>query len=81
MFRKDVCSDLETPQLLSKLGFLHINTNQRMQDRFAQTQDNLDKLELANYRTRLQTLAGTKTHMPRSTSLEGATPSSQPWRQ
>ena len=46
-------------QLLSQLGFFHIDTNQRMQDRFTQAQDDICQVELANFRTRLQTLAGT----------------------
>ena len=61
-FREKVGSDMETPQLLTRLGFLHIDTNQRLQDRFARTLDELCQLELANYRTRLQTLAGTDNH-------------------
>ena len=58
-FWKDLGSNLEATQLLSRLGFLHLDTNQRMQDQFMQTQSELCELELANYRTKLQTLAGT----------------------
>ena len=58
-FQKDLSLKLEATQLLSRLGFLHLDTNQRMQDQFAQRQAELCELELANYRTKLQTLAGT----------------------
>ena len=58
-FRQDVGADLRATQLLSQLGYLHIDTNQQMQGRFTQAQDGICQVELANYRTRLQTLAGT----------------------
>ena len=45
--------------MLTQIDFLHIDTNQYMRDGFAQAQENLCKVELANYHTRLQTLAGT----------------------
>ena len=40
-FRKDVGTRLESTQLLSWLGFLHLDTNQQMQDWFTQAQGDL----------------------------------------
>ena len=40
-FRPDLSTNFKDPQLLSRIGFLRIDTNRRMQDRFELITDNL----------------------------------------
>ena len=58
-FRADLGKDLSDPQLLSRIGYLHLDTNQRMTDRFQTVMDNLCQVEMAAWRSRLHNLAGT----------------------
>ena len=58
-FCKDIGSNLEATQLLSHLGFIHLDTNQHMHYQVAQIQGDFCELKLANYHMKLHTLAGT----------------------
>ena len=51
--------DLAMPQLLSQLGFLHIDSSQQMQDHFAIISDNICQLEMAGWQAKLHSIAGT----------------------
>ena len=58
-FKSKFGVDLDMPQLLSQLGFLHIDSSQQMQDRFAIISDNICQLEMAGWQAKLHGLAGT----------------------
>jgi len=57
-FRSGLAEDLRGPQTLSQMAYLHLDTNQRVQDRFDLLADHLCKVELAGLRAKMQALAG-----------------------
>ena len=57
-FRSGLVGDLQGPQTMSQLGYLHLDTNQRVQDRFDRMADHLCRQELVGWRAKMQALAG-----------------------
>ena len=60
LFRPELSTrPLDQPQLLTQLGFLHIDTNRRLTNRLEAILDNICELEAAAWKSKLQSLAGT----------------------
>ena len=57
-FRSGLVGDLQGPQTMSQLGYLHLDTNQRVQDRFDLMANHLCRMELVGWRAKMQALAG-----------------------
>ena len=58
-FQPQAWADLAAANLQTQIGFLHLDTNQRMLDRFEAMADDLCEVDRRAWRTKLHALAGT----------------------
>ena len=58
-FQPQAWADLASANLQTQIGFLHLDTNQRMLDRFEAMADDLCEVDRRAWRTKLHILAGT----------------------